>query len=377
MSQVKDIINRVSQDIRLQLSAGQNTPGQPILIDYTNRIHKQMLRFSRWQFILSEPLTFMTVKGQTDYWLGPLGECPIGIVNTKLNLQDVDRIKKDEVRDLSNVRKLGSQGAQPIGLGLNTRAGQSRQGVPAAFWQDHNDPNILHLYPAADNSNPFQPVPASPILTSSAGGALSARTEYYRITFVDSAGGESTGSSVSVSIYVPANMLATVVSPSLLYDFTSQGIQYGFYNVYGGPIEGGETLQNVTPIPLGTNWTEPTSGLTTTGVSVPTMNTIAPMGGYIIQFRYYKDRVLLTTVNDFLQIPDDYEDVVVQGVLALSWKFLEKPQQASASYDAYKGGLTEMVWDKNLFPDTDFVRPDPASYVNSQRIDWNSSDNNR
>ena len=378
MSQVQDIISRVSQDIRLQLSSAASTPGQPILIDYTNRIHKQMLRFSRWQFILSEPLTFMTVKGQTDYWLGPNGELPLGIVNTNLNLTDVDRIHKQSVRDLSNNRKITSQAAQPIGLGLTFRSGQSRPGVPANFWHDHNDPNILHIYPGADNQNTFSPVPTTPILSSSAGASLLARTYFVRITFVDnnSPNGESVGSPTTASIFVPANQLATVVTPTLLYSKTSTGIQYGFYNVYAGPVEGGETLQNVAPIPLGTNWTEPGTGLITSGRSVPTTSTLAPMGGYIIQFRYFKDRINLTTTTDVLQIPDDYFDVVVNGVAALAWKFLDKTEQATATYEAYKGGLTEMVWDKNLFPDTDFVRPDPGSYVNSQRSDWSGNDSN-
>lgn len=378
MSQVSDIIGRVSQDIRLQLSANAATPGQPILIDYTNRIHKQMLRFSRWEFLRSEPVTFMTAKGQSNYWLGPNLECPVGMVNTNLNLKDVDRIEKDSVRDFSNYRQITAQGAQPIGLGLNTRAGQPRQGLPAAFWQDHNDPNVLHIYPGPDNSNPFTPVPSTPILTSGPGGSLSARTYFVRVTFVDTnvPAGESLPSSITASIFLPANTLATVVTPTLLFNKTSTGIQYGFYNVYAGPIEGGETLQNVSPIPLGTSWTEPTSGLVLISPSVPTMSTLAPMGGYIIQFRYYKDRLDLRGVDDYLQIPDDYFDVVVSGVAALAWKFLGKSDQASASYEAYKGGLTEMIWDKNLFPDTDFIRPDPASYVNSQRIDWNSSDNN-
>lgn len=379
MSQVQDIIDRVSQDIRLQLSADINTPGQPILIDYTNRIHKQMLRFSRWDFIKSEPKAFMTVQGQTDYWIGPTAQCPPGLVNSELNLTDVDWIKKDEVRDISNIRQLAALGASPIGLGLNQRSGQYRQGPPSNFFQDHNDPNVLHLYPASDNNNAFQPIPASPILQTSTGGALPARTEYYVLTYVDNntPQGESQGSPTSVSIYLQEGQLATVISPTMIFDYTDQGIEYGFYNVYAADTEGSETLQNTNPIPLGTNWTEPTSGLTGTGQSVPTQSSIAQMGGYIVQFRYYKKRILLQNVDDFLQIPDDYEDVVVQGVLALAWKFLDKSSQASASYEAYKGGLTEMVWDKNLFPDRDFVRPDPATYVNSQRIDWNSSDNNR
>jgi hypothetical protein len=377
MSQVQDIINRVSQDIRLQLSANASTPGQPILIDYTDRIQKQMLRFSRWHFILSENQEFMTAQGQTDYWIGPNAECPVGMVNTGLNLPDVDRMRNDSIRDLSNNRKITAQGAQPIGLGLTYRSGQSRQGPPGNFWHDHNDPFILHVYPAADNQNTYSPSPETPFTLSTLGGALLQRTYFVRITFVDTNGGESYASNTTASQFLLAGTLCTVGTPSLLYDFTSTGIQYKYYNVYAtSGQEGSETLQNVAPIPLGINWTEPTSGLTTTGVGIPTANTLAPMGGYIIQFRYFKDRVTLTGVEDFLQIPDDYLDVVVHGVCALAWKLLEKPTQASASYDAYKGGLTEMVWDKNLFPSTDFIRPDPGSYVNGQRADFSGKDSN-
>jgi hypothetical protein len=316
----------------------------------------------------------MTVKGQTDYWLGAVASTPAHMVNTGLALTDVDRIKKDDVRDISNNRKITSQGAQPIGMGLNFRSGLTRVGTPAVFWHNHNDPFVLHIYPGADNSNSFQPVPSTPILTSGTGGSLLLRTYYVRITFVDSSGGESTGSSISAEIVVPANDLATVVTPYLLYTQASTGVLYNHYNVYAGPIEGGETLQNTSPVAMGTNWTEPTSGLTTIHAGVPTANTLAQMGGYIIQFRYYQDRVTLTTVGQTLQIPDDYEDIVVAGVSSLAWKFLGQEDQAQASANAYRGGLTEMIWDKNLFPATDFIRPDPASYVNSQRMDWNDSD---
>jgi len=90
MSTVADIIGKVSQDIRSQLAV--TGTGEAILIDYTNRIHKQILRFSRWDFILSEPQYFMTYQGQTDYWIGT-GAPPEGQVNTGLVLTDVDRIQ--------------------------------------------------------------------------------------------------------------------------------------------------------------------------------------------------------------------------------------------------------------------------------------------
>jgi hypothetical protein len=366
MSTVADIIGKVSQDIRSQLAV--TGTGEAILIDYTNRIHKQILRFSRWDFILSEPQYFMTYQGQTDYWIGT-GAPPEGQVNTGLVLTDVDRIQDNSVWDLSNYKQLKSVGRQPVAPQQMYRSGQSRPGLPATFWQNHNDPFTLHIYPGPSNSNPYQPYPATPILSATvSGGSLPLRTYFVRTTFVDSNGGESVGSDIESSWVPAAGKLLSVISPNIDWPYTDTGIQYGHYNVYAGTQEGGETLQNVSPIAIGTNWTEPSTGLTNTGQSVPTASTIAQMGGYIIRFNYYKDRVVLTSTSDTLQIPDDYEDVVVHGVNAYAFKFLGLPEQASESMSAYKSGCTEMVWDKNLFPKPDFMRPDPSTYVNQQEM---------
>jgi hypothetical protein len=366
MSSVQDVINKVSQDTRLQLSASA-APGQQILIDYTNRVHKQVLRFSRWPFMMSENQYFMTSLAQTDYWIGPSNQCPGSTVNTNLNLSDVAIIKKNSVRDISNDRALQSVSDQPIGPSLNYRSGQTRPAQPGTFFQDsENDPNILHIYPGADNANTFQPVPNTPILTTVVSGALAQRVYYARITFVDSLSGESTGSGLGAKLLIPANSLCQVISPTLDFDMTASGVTYGWYNIYIATTEGSETLQNTSPIPLGTNWTEPGTGLITTGVAVPVQNTLEQMKGYIISFRYYKARKVLANTTDQLQVPDKYQDVVVHGVDALVSRFLGQAEAFQAFTEAYKGGLTEMIWDKNLFPDTDFIRPDVNTYVNQQ-----------
>jgi hypothetical protein len=362
---VQNVIDGVSQDIRQQLSS-TTAPGQAILVDYCNRIHKQMLRFSRWGFLKSQPQYFITLKGQTDYWIGPKGQAGPGQVDTGLNLLDVDRIKKDQVLDMSNTRKLQSLGIQPLGPALNYRDGQSRPGEPKVFIQDHNVTNVLHIYPASDNNNAYQPAPQSPITLVVTGGALLSRTYYVRLTFVDDSGGQSVGSDTSVSQYIPANMLFYVKSPTIPFGANASGVLYNQYNVYVGTVEGGETLQNVAPISIGTDWQEPSTGLITTGAALPSSSTIAELEGYIIQFEYYKARTVLTSTSAVLQIPDDYKDIVIQGVQYLAFKLLGKAQEAGASQSAYREGLTEMIWDKNLFPDTDFIRPDPGSYINQQ-----------
>jgi len=103
--QVQDILNSVSQDVRQQLSSTA-APGQSILMDYINRVHKRVLRYSRWTFLLSQPQYFKTVKSQSLYWLGSSDQCPKGVVDTGLNLKDLDKIKKDSVLDISNIRQL-------------------------------------------------------------------------------------------------------------------------------------------------------------------------------------------------------------------------------------------------------------------------------
>lgn len=376
-STVNTIISKVSQDIRLQLAASGN-PGQSILIDYVNRTHKQVLRFSRWGFLLSEVQYFMMAYGQTDYWLGPVQSLPEYMVDTGLHLFDIDKLKKDEVRDFSNDRTLKPLGAQPLGPNLNYRSGQTRPNQPAVFYQDNNDPNIMHIWPGSDNQNPYKPSPEPPILQNVLnGGALAQRTYYVTVTFVDSIGGESVHSSVSTFITIPAGKLLTVVSPHLPFSETSSGVIYQSYNVYAAQAstlssnaEGFETLQNSAPVLIGTNWIEPTSGLTTTGPMPPTQSTIAPMGGYIIGFKYYKTRLSLSQLTDVLQVPEDYDDIIVQGVQYLAWKLLGKSAEAQASQQAYRSGLTEMVWDKNLFPDNDFIRPDGGTHCNQQILGY-------
>lgn len=382
--QVSDVINGVSQDVRNQLSSVIGTPGQAILIDYTNRIHKQMLRFSRWNFLKSEPQYLLTSLGQSAYWIGAAGSAPSGVVDTGLGLTDVYQFKKDSIFDLSNERQLKWLFTQPVGPNITTRTGQGRPGLPAAFSQNMNDPNVMQIWPPPDNQNNTQPVPQVPICVTTVSGALTARTYLLKVTLVDSLGGESTSTTVGAPLYIAANSLAKVKSPATGYWgilpelVNSSGVQYNHYNVYavravltnGVPQnEGTETLQNSVPISLGTDWTEPGSGLITSGRAVPLVNTLQPLGAYVIKFEYYKNRTKLITADQFLQIPDDYIDIVILGVTWLAMKLMGKTQEAAAIYQLYRSGLTEMIADKNQTPEgVEFMRPDPGSYVNTQLL---------
>jgi len=384
--QVQDIINGASQDIHSQLSA-ISAPGQAILIDYTNRIHKQVLRFSRWTFLSSDYLYFLTDRGQSKYWLGAAADQPPGTVDTGLHLTDVDKLKKDDVYDITNLRGLKWLSSPPIGPNLITQTGVQRPGLPSNFCQNPNNPFVLEIYPAPDNQNTNQIFPLTPVMTTTAGGALAARTYIVKVTFVDQLGGESIASSNVIAntqaggqIFIGANRLAVVKSPVVPIPASTSGELYNKYNVYASTAvivnglvtnEGSETLQNVSPITIGTDFIEPTSGLTTTGATPPNVNTLQPLGAYIIRFKYFKARVNLSDPNDFLQVPDDYKDVVIQGVNALAYKLLGKDQEAQQAYAMYQAGLREMIWDKNLFPEgVNFIRPDVGSYVNQQILGY-------
>src|SRR5262245_2407447 len=119
----QDIINSASQDLRSQLPTSST-----ILLDYVDRIHKEIIRSSRWQFMLSDLQQFITEPGVTDYWIGTTGSNPQGSVDTGLNLTDVFRIKEDTVMDRSNNQPLFRTAFRPPNLTtFEFPDGQSRQ----------------------------------------------------------------------------------------------------------------------------------------------------------------------------------------------------------------------------------------------------------
>lgn len=110
--------------------------------------------------------------------------------------------------------------------------------------------------------------PAAPALGSTAGGSLAAATYFAKVTYLN--GGGETVASAESSLAVAANNLLVVTSPA------SSGNAMG-YNVYISTTTGTETKQNASRIAIGTNWTEPTSGLIS-GSALPSANstTCAP-----------------------------------------------------------------------------------------------------
>lgn len=109
--------------------------------------------------------------------------------------------------------------------------------------------------------------PGAPTVTPTTGtGSLAAATYYVKITFVDNIAGtqgETTPSAETSSVLSAAGEL-TVTSP------TGDGEPYA-YNVYISTSTGTETLQNGSPIALGTNYVQ--SAALASGAALPATNT--------------------------------------------------------------------------------------------------------
>lgn len=112
--------------------------------------------------------------------------------------------------------------------------------------------------------------PAAPTTSTSSAGLLAGVTAYVKTTYVGGFG--ETEPSGETSQVVASNHVLVVTSPAAATGATG-------YNVYVGTAAGTETLQNASPIAIGTNWTEPVTGLVA-GTTPPTINpnSILPAG---------------------------------------------------------------------------------------------------
>lgn len=356
----QDIINCTSQDVRAVIQT--TGADQAILLDYTSRIVNELLRFSRWKFQLSAPQVFLTTPGITDYWMGA-GNKPNGTVDTGLELSDIFSIVPGEVIDRTQPKRLAKTDSPPVGQRFEM------PGKPGIWRNAPDTPYILNIYPPP-NQNTHQFIPKPAILSANAAGALPQRTYYVSLTFGDNCGGESVASAEQ-AYTLPAHFLLTVSSPVLPLTTDAVSLQtptgptIQFYNVYASTTPGGERKQ-VSSVALGTDWTEPTSGLISSGPAAPTQNTLAILGGYIIEFKYYQTRPVVTDVAQIIPIPDTYKDVVCAGVNWLTFKYLEMDENAQLWKSVFEAGKSQMVKDANLNPrGEEFIRPDSASISSS------------
>ena len=104
--------------------------------------------------------------------------------------------------------------------------------------------------------------PLAPALSAVSGGVLAASRVYVVITYVTAQG--ETAISGETNLALAADQLLTVASPLM----DTQNLAVG-WNVYVGTKSGQEILQNSSPLSIGTSWTEPVSGLISSGTAIP------------------------------------------------------------------------------------------------------------
>jgi RHS repeat-associated protein len=124
--------------------------------------------------------------------------------------------------------------------------------------------------------------PAAPALSQTSGGTMPATAYYVKVAYVFN--GPAGPGSAESSLAVSANHLLQVSSPASVSGATG-------YNVYVATASGNEVLQNTSPMALGTNWTEPTTGLVT--------GTTAPFTSWSAAGSVANDNVLTETITTY------------------------------------------------------------------------------
>lgn len=158
---------------------------------------------------------------------------------------------------------VGAPGGDPIDVETDVAA--AKNGTLNVFVPPQaGSAGFLTVEPLSIPQN-FLAAPAQPTLSSQAGGTLAATTYYVKLTYLNAIG-ETLGS-VEASLLVALNNVLVVNSPAALAGAVN-------YNVYVSTAAGTETKQNGSPIAIGTNWVEPTTGLVG-GAALPSANTTA------------------------------------------------------------------------------------------------------
>jgi hypothetical protein len=355
---------QIDQDDLLISGGAASVTTPDLLINYVDRVQQMILghRPEAWDWMLSTPKKFLTERGQTDYWIGTTAGNAAGEVDTALNLTDLRRVKAGSVIGRSNFSRPFNVTEAPLGLSWQNEDGSYNEGPPQWYRNDEQSPNVLSIYPAPDQGSTYEIVPPAPNLISSTSGALSARVYYVRTTFLDVQGNEGLPSTTAKT-YVVANKVLVVDAPQPKISGAASGITYTHFNVYASETEGSETLQSVSPQAIATDWTEPDTGLTTSGASVPTSSDIEPLNGYLMEFRYFKQHTTLTGVSSTLLIPNDFKDVVVAGVNWLAARYLKKGDMTVWEQD-FRAGVIRMQQAQNRWGGAKYLRPDRAAQFN-------------
>lgn len=148
--------------------------------------------------------------------------------------------------------------------------------------------------------------PAAPVATETLGGALPVRTYVFKVTYLGPAG-ESAASSPKTDT-VAANNLATVTSPAAATGVTR-------YNVYAGASEDTVVLQNASPINIGTDWIEATTGLVSVAVAPATVPN-SPTAYYAGDLVSFNGLPYLSLVTNNQDTPPSTRWVAVNGTIS-------------------------------------------------------------
>lgn len=333
------------------------TNGRSQALDYVDQIQRKIVRHRRWDWMLSDEKYFLTRHGRTDYWVGPTGSNTAAQVDTELDLDDIHEVMSGSVLNRTGYTPLHRVEAPPMSEDYQFEDGTYDSQEPRFFRSLTSNPRLLQLYPAADAYPDYEQVPYPPNYTVAAGGSLDDRIYYVRLTFVDELGNEGLPSEAK-RIFVPASNRVTILSPTPLIDTAASGVGYTHYNVYAVEDDetGDETLQNASPIAIGTNHTELTTGLLTNLADPPTGSDLEPLGGWVVSFRYYRALQELTTTDDELLVPARYLDVMVAGVnwLGSQWNASGTLHHKKALdwERIFREGVVSMVKDQNPSPST-------------------------
>lgn len=120
-----------------------------LLLQMLNSIHLDLLRHSRWVFLISPPMTFKTTATlpppddtlNNSYWLGTGTQNPALTVDTTLNLQDLDIVKRDTVIDRTHQRRLANTELEPVSQSF------LQPGLPRLYEILSNAPWVMTLWP--------------------------------------------------------------------------------------------------------------------------------------------------------------------------------------------------------------------------------------
>ena len=301
----EDIIEAVSSDVLQEMG-----PDHPGLLDYVDRIHKQLLRHSRWPWLRSSPQTLVTVNNVSDYWIGAMLSGPIGTTETGLNITDLWAIDTSSVYDRTNFRRLGRTEDQPLGDIFD------RTSKPRVWRNDRRNPYVLSIYPLPDQG----------ILTN----IVSISRASNIVTVVT-----STPHQLSQNNYVSISGVTE----------TSFNGAFSVFGSLGGGIISSTTFSFFQAGP----------NVSSSGGTV--------QGGYGIEFHYFQKRTEIISSSQVLQIPDDYSDVVTAGVNWLATKYLKSAEEANFWKQAYEEGKVAMIKDRNIGPRRDWIRPDEATIM--------------